>query len=308
MQKVMITGGAGFIGSNVAEMLAPQYELTIVDNLSSGKRANLVPEARFFNVDVTTPEFVATVAEIRPDIIVHLAAQISVARSVVNPLFDLQNNIAGTLNVLEAARKYPVQKVIYASSAAVYGNPQFLPISEDHPVLPLSPYGISKHSAEHYLRFYFENFGVKYTILRFANVYGPKQDAAGEGGVVSIFVRDLNEKNEAQIFGDGEQTRDFIFVKDIAAVILTVFKNGDNEIFNVGSGIRTSVNELFRHIASAMGKESHALYLPPRPGDIQDSVFDCLKLTKALSWKPRYDLSAGLGETIAWFTLQRIKE
>lgn len=301
MLKIMITGGAGFIGANLAAFLIPDCQVIVVDNLATGKRGNLPGQAHFFAADVAGPDFISIVAETRPDIIVHLAAQVSVTQSIADPLFDLRNNLAGTVNLLEAARRYPAQKVIFASTAAVYGNPPFLPLTEEHPVLPLSPYGISKHGCEHYLRFYAAHFNVKYTILRFANVYGPLQDAAGEGGVVAVFLRDILGGGKARIYGDGQQTRDFIYVKDIASAIRAAFHGGAGEIFNVGSARATTVNDLFQLVCATVNKKEAALYLPPRAGDIRDSVYNCSKINRVLGWQPFYDLSRGLLETAQWF-------
>ena len=297
----MITGGAGFIGSNLAAALIRDYQVTVVDNLATGKRDNLPGQAHFIMGDVTGADFVSILAAQRPDIIVHLAAQVSVAQSVADPLFDLHNNLAGIVNLLEAARRYPVQKVIFASTAAVYGDPCALPINEEHPALPLSPYGISKYSSEHYLRFYAATYQVPYTILRFANVYGPLQDAAGEGGVVAVFLRDILTEGKARIHGDGQQTRDFIYVKDIAAAVQAAFHRGAGEIFNVGSGKATTINELFRLVCATVNRDGAIIHQPPRPGDIRDSVYDCAKINRVLGWHPSYDLAQGLRETAEWF-------
>jgi UDP-glucose 4-epimerase len=234
-----------------------------------------------------------------------LAAQGNVAISLQKPFFDLQSNITGTLNVIETARMHGVKKIIYPSSAAVYGNPQFLPINEDHPVAPMSPYGISKHTPEHYFQVYFQNYGLKYTVLRFANVYGPRQDASGEGGVVAIFTDRLLKQEPIQIFGDGEQTRDFVFVKDVARAIIKAFTNGDNQIFNVGSGQTISINGLFHKLQILAENTIRPEYLQSRTGDIRHSSFDISKIKTNLEWDPKTDLGSGLAMTIQWF--QRTK-
>jgi UDP-glucose 4-epimerase len=302
MPKVLITGGAGFIGANLAEELLPIHQLVVVDNLSTGKRSNLAVGAKFYEADIMDKDFEKILAGERPDFIVHLAAQSNVAVSLQKPFFDLQSNIMGTLNVIEAARSYGVKKVIYSSSAAVYGNPQFLPITEQHPIAPMSPYGISKHTPEYYFQVYSENYGLKYTVLRFANVYGPRQNSSGEGGVVAIFSDRLLNKRLPQIFGDGEQTRDFVFVKDVARAIIRALTDGDNQIYNVGSGQKVSINSLFQQLQILTQNTVKPQYLPARPGDIRHSLFDITKVKAGLAWEPETDLIDGLTKTIKWFS------
>lgn len=306
MAKILVTGGAGFIGTNLIEDLLKNHLVIVADNFTTGKRTNLMSGVELYEVDITTPDFTKIVAAVRPDYIVHLAAQVSVNLSVTDPLLDLKTNILGTLNVIEAARRFQVKKVIYPSSAAVYGNPLFLPITEKHPINPLSPYGISKHTPEHYFQAYFENYGLNYSILRLANVYGPRQDSQGEGGVVAVFIDRLLTRKQVQIFGDGEQTRDFIFVKDVARAITAALEKGDHQIFNIGSGQRTSVNRLFEQLKSVAKLEADPQYLPPRPGDIPHSVFDITSAVKDLSWEPRLSLASGLAETYQWYEKNRL--
>jgi UDP-glucose 4-epimerase len=306
MAKVLVTGGAGFIGTNLVEELLPLHQVIVVDNLSTGKRSNLLKGVKFYEADILEPGFDKIVADELPDFIVHLAAQVNVTGSLQNPFFDLQLNITGTLTVIEAARNNGVKKVIYPSSAAVYGNPQFLPITEEHPVAPMSPYGISKHTPEHYFQAYFENYGLQYTVLRFANVYGPRQDSSGEGGVVAIFTNRLLKNELVRIFGDGEQTRDFVFVKDVARSIISALTKGNNRIYHVGSGKQVTINELFYQMQTLTETAVKPEYLPARPGDIRHSLFDITKIKTELGWEPKTDLTAGLAETIQWFQRTRL--
>jgi UDP-glucose 4-epimerase len=299
--KICITGAAGFIGSHVFEACVDAgYEAIAMDNLSHGKESNLPIIARLYNVDITKKEVEFLLKDEKPDFVIHLAAQVDVSTSVDNSLTDASVNIMGTLNLLEACCKAGVRKVVYISSAAVYGHPQYLPIDEEHPVLPLSPYGISKYVPEMYLRHFFYHYGLEYTVLRYANVYGPRQDPSGEGSVVAIFIDRLLKGETPVIYGDGEQTRDFIYVKDVAQGTLQALEGGNGAVFNVSSGKRVSVNELYAMLQKLMGNEITARYAPPRPGDILHSCLANRKARKKLGWEPRYSLSEGLAETVLW--------
>jgi UDP-glucose 4-epimerase len=219
--KVMVTGGAGFIGSHVVDMLVSAgYRVSVVDDLSTGRFENINPGVNFYRVKIEGDDFGRVVERERPDAVIHHAAQVDVARSMNEPLKDAGINVLGSVNLLENCRRYRVGKVIYASSAAVYGSPAYLPVDEGHPVAPQSPYGVSKHTVEHYLRIYQEVYGVRYTVLRYANVFGPRQDASGEGGVVAIFIDCLLKGKRVKIFGDGRQTRDFVYAGDVACANL----------------------------------------------------------------------------------------
>jgi UDP-glucose 4-epimerase len=301
MAKILVTGGAGFIGINLLEELLPDHNLVVVDNLSTGKGSSILNDVHFYRMNILEEEFDKVVAKEKPDFIVHLAAQINVPESFASPVFDLESNILGTLKVLEAAKRAEVQKIIYPSSAAVYGSPQFLPITEEHPVAPMSFYGISKHTPEHYLQTYFHCYGLDYTVLRFANVYGPRQESEGEGGVIAIFTDNLLKNKPLVIFGDGEQTRDFVFVKDVARAITRSFSTGGHQIFNIGSGKKVSVNQLFQQIKSLTKSNVNPQYFPARPGDIRDSIFDINKARKYLGWEPQITLEQGLRLTMDWF-------
>lgn len=300
--KVLVTGGAGFIGSHIVDALVGSgFRVSVADDLSTGRFENINPGVNFYRVGVESADFEEAIARERPDAVVHQAAQVDVQRSLREPLADAGINILGAINLLEACRRYNVGKVVYASSAAVYGNPAYLPVDERHPVEPQSPYGASKFGVEHYLRIYSEVYGVGYTVLRYANVYGPRQDAAGEGGVVAIFVDRLLRGDAPKIFGDGEQTRDFVFVKDVAAANLAALRRGDGMILNVSTGVGLSVNRLFHTLKKVTGSPLEPVYCPPRPGDITHSYLANDKAREALGWSPQYSLEEGLRETVAFY-------
>lgn len=297
--RVMVTGGAGFIGSHIVEnLLRDNHEVFIVDNFSAGKKENLVSEVPVYNMDITDPGIAAVFEEVRPRALIHQAAQVAVPVSLKDPVFDARVNIIGTLNLLEACRIYGVEKVVFASSAAVYGNPNYLPVDEEHPLRPLSGYGISKHAVERYLEVYQELYGLKWTALRYANVYGPRQDALGEGGVVAIFIDKLLHNRRPTIFGDGEQTRDFVYVKDVAAANVQALTMGDHQILNISTGQAATVNELYALLQQEVGFSLPPEYGPPRAGDIVHSYLDNHRAVSQLNWKPRYSLARGLKETV----------
>ncbi len=308
--KILVTGGAGFIGSHVVDAFIKKgHDVVVVDNLSSGKRENVNPKAKFYEADITDLKRLKEIFEAeKPDVIDHHAAQISVVYSVENPQFDAHVNIIGSLNLIDLALKYHVKKFIYASTGgAIYGEPAYLPCDEKHPVDPLAPYGISKHSVEHYLYMTHVNFGLDYTVLRYANIYGPRQDPYGEAGVVAIFSRRMLEGEEAHIFGDGYQERDFVFVKDVADANLlaldfeTEIKNSLDPIFNVGTGVGTNVNTIFNLIKKFTGYKGEPVYKPPRPGEVYKIYLDNKKIQSVMGWKPSVDLEEGLRLTVEWF-------
>ena len=250
--RVMVTGGAGFIGSHVVDrLIADGHSVLVVDDLSSGKRENLNPEARFEEIDIRDAGLSKLVEEFKPDVVSHHAAQASVQRAMRDPAFDVQVNLLGSLNLLDACAENGVRRIIYVSTAAVYGEPQGLPVPESHPIRPLSGYGISKYALEHYLPIYAGQHGLDYSILRYANVYGPRQDPHGEAGVVAIFAGKILAGEPCIIFGDGEQSRDFVYVEDIAAVnALLLDGQGKAQTFNIGTGELTTVNTLFDTMCS----------------------------------------------------------
>jgi UDP-glucose 4-epimerase len=300
--KVLVTGGAGFIGSNIVDKLVTRGDqVVIVDNISSGKEENVNTRARMYRVDITSPELLGVFEKEKPDAVIHQAAQIHVNTSVEDPLYDAHVNIMGTINLLEACRKTGVKKVVYASSAAVYGNPEYLPIDEKHPVCPLSGYGVSKYTVEHYLHVYHHLYGLKYTILRYANVYGLRQDPRGEGGVISILVDKYLNRQPFTIFGDGEQTRDYIYVEDVARANLAALERGDGEVLNIGTGVSTSLNDVVKLFDRIAGYKNNVEYGPERPGDIKFSYFDNTKACQTLAWEPKITLAEGLRKTYEYY-------
>lgn len=305
-RRVLVTGGAGFIGSHVADAyLARGDEVWIVDNLSTGKRENVPAGAKFIQMDISDPALEDVFRDAGGfDIVNHHAAQIDVRRSVADPRFDARVNIDGLLNVLELARRFGTRRVLFVSSGGVvYGEPEVMPTPESAPKLPLSPYGVTKLAAEFYLHYYRRVHGLESVALRYSNVYGPRQDPHGEAGVVAIFSTRLISGEALTIYGDGEQTRDYIYVGDVVAanMLLSDVPLGDGAgldaySFNVGTGIETSVNQLARAMMAATGREVEIRYAPARPGELLRSCLDASRL-RALGWAPQTSLDDGLNAT-----------
>jgi len=303
--KAIVTGGAGFIGSNLTDyLIANQMEVTIIDNLSSGFKKNINPTAKFYLADVRDKEVVDTIFSLeKPDFVFHLAAQIDVRLSIENPFLDAAINIMGGLNILDACRIHKTKKIIYANSVALYGSvpASNLPIQETFSPTPDSPYGASKHSFEHYLTIYEKLYGLRYSILRFANVFGDRQNSEGEGGVVAIFLGKLLNKKSPTIYGTGKQTRDYIYVKDIVKACYTSINKGDSHSFNIGTQKETSVNDLFSTLQSVCKTNVTPIYASSRPGEIDRSVLDCWKAQELLGWKAEHSLEEGLKSTYQSF-------
>ncbi len=302
--KVLVTGGAGFIGSHIVDrLLEDGYEVVIVDDLSSGKERNINKRAKFYKVNIQASELESIFQKEQPDYVDHHAAQIDVRRSVSDPVFDAKINVLGTINILKNCIEHKVKKVIFASSGgAVYGEQEVFPASETHPLRPISPYGITKLVAEHYLYYYKAVYGLDYVSLRYANVYGPRQDPFGEAGVVAIFIQKMLNKEQPTINGDGEQTRDFVYVEDVVnANILAIKNNSPVNIFNIGTGKETTINQMFHYlkenINSSFG-EKHGL---AKQGEQLRSVLDCTMAKEFLRWEPRVDLLNGLKITCEYF-------
>jgi UDP-glucose 4-epimerase len=303
--KVLVIGGAGFIGSHIVDKLIENGdEVVIIDNLSTGSMDNVNEKAVFYQEDIRNKEIEKIFDQERPDVVIHHAAQIDVQKSIKDPMFDGDVNILGTINILENCKKYNVEKIIYASSAAVYGIPRYLPIDEQHCVNPISYYGISKHTPEHYIKVYSQLDDIKYTILRYANVYGIRQDPKGEGGVVSIFLDMLLSGKNPTILGDGEQTRDYIYVEDIANANVKALKLGDNEICNISTNKKTTVTELFNIMRDILKSDCVAIYGDERKGDIKHSTLNNQKSMKLLDWEPGYSIGGGLTKTIKYYQLK----
>jgi UDP-glucose 4-epimerase len=309
--KVLVTGGAGFIGSHVVDaFLEAGHEVVVVDDLSTGRESNLNPRARFYKMDIRDPALIAVFERERPEVVNHHAAQMDVRKSVADPLFDADVNVRGTLNLLECSRRTGARKFIHISTGgAVYGEPEYVPCDEDHPINPVCQYGVSKHVGEHYLYVYHDLYGLDYAVLRYANVFGPRQDPHGEAGVVAIFIGRMLAGEPVTIFGGGEQERDFIYVADCARANLLAAAPGPaaSGIFNVGSGVGTSVNLLFSMLQNIV-RYSHRPQLgPPRPGETFKIFLDSRRAQARLGWQPTVSLEAGLSRTVAYFREREVK-
>jgi UDP-glucose 4-epimerase len=306
-RKVLVTGGAGFIGSHVADAyLGAGYDVTVLDNLSSGRRELVPAGARFVEADVRSPEARALLASGGFTVLNHHAAQMDVRRSVADPVFDADVNLIGLLNLLEGARAGKVARVVFASSGGVvYGESEELPLREGAPKLPISPYGTAKLASEYYLATFAHLFGIETVALRYSNVYGPRQNAHGEAGVVAIFSRRVLKGDPLTVYGDGEQTRDMVFVKDVADANLAASEGGvppledlDARAFNIGTGTETSVNQLAAAIAAAAGRTPEIRRAPARAGELRRNALAVEKAGRRLGWRPRTTLSEGLRSTL----------
>lgn len=305
--KVLVTGGAGFIASHVVDLLlAHGHSVAVVDDLSTGRRANLNPAARFYQMDIRDPRLAEVFEHERPEVVDHHAAQIDVRRSVADPQFDADVNVRGSLNVLECARRFGTQKFIYISTGgAVYGEPEYLPVDEKHPVNPICPYGASKHTVEHYLFMYRYNYGLNYVVLRYPNVYGPRQDPHGEAGVIAIFTGLMMAHKPVTINGDGEQARDFTYVGDCAQANLLVLENAEaSGIYNVGSGQPTTVNQVFTALQQITHYPLAPSYGPAKVGETRCIYLNSQRLQTELGWQATFDLHAGLADTVEYFKMK----
>ena len=304
MAKILVTGGAGFIGSHVVDLFVSQgYEVVIVDDLSTGRASNLNPAAKFYQIDIRDPKIRDIFDIERPDYVSHHAAQMDVRRSVAQPLFDADVNILGSINLIECAKAFTVKRFIYISTGgAVYGEPETLPCDESHPINPICQYGASKHTVEHYLYMYHVNYGLKYTVLRYPNVFGPRQDPHGEAGVVAIFTGKMLLGEPVVINGDGEQTRDFVFVGDCArANYLAVTTDHEPGIYNIGWGRPTSINEIFTNLVKITNYTHPVAYGPAKVGETRHIYLNAAKANKDLEWSPTITLEDGLRETVEYF-------
>jgi UDP-glucose 4-epimerase len=304
--KILVTGGAGFIGSHVVDrLLDAGHEVSILDSLERGKTENVAGPlergVKLHRLDIRDRAVGELVAEERPEVVVHLAAQPDVRVSVADPRLDADVNVSGSLNVLEAARGAGVRKVIVASSGGcIYGEPSKLPVKENYRGTPESPYGISKRVLHDYLAFYSATHGLGWTVLALANVYGPRQDPYGEAGVVSIFLGAMVEGREPVVYGDGKQTRDFVHVSDVADAFGRAIDRGDGAVFNIGTGVETTVLELWESCARAAGYRGDARFAPKRAGELERIALDWSRAKRVLRWKPAVGLDDGIRETADW--------
>ncbi|HKR79055.1 MAG TPA: NAD-dependent epimerase/dehydratase family protein [Nitrospira sp.] len=301
--KVLVTGGAGFIGSHLVDRLVLEgHEAVVVDNLATGKRRNINRAARFYKMDIQSWRLERVFRNERPNVVMHLAAQMDVRKSVEDPMFDAQVNVLGTLNVLQQAVKHGVRKVVFSSSGgAIYGEQEAYPAPETHVTRPLSPYGLSKLCGEQYLSYFQRVSGLQAVSLRYANVYGPRQDPEGEAGVVAIFIQKMLNNEQAVINGNGRQTRDFVFVDDVVEANLAMMGQETQGTYNVGTGVETSINDLFRILVQHTGSNCKEVHGPSKKGEQARSVIDNTKLRHEVSWEPKADLSEGLKKTVDYF-------
>jgi UDP-glucose 4-epimerase len=299
----MITGGAGFIGSHLADLLIEKgHDVVIVDDLSNGKKENINPRAAFYHISILDSGLAGIFRKERPEVVLHQAAQISVRDSVKDPLHDMEINIKGSLLLLERCKDCQVKKIIFSSTGgALYGEQDYFPADENHPTRPLSPYAIAKLSVEKYLFFYFTTHHLPYIALRYANVYGPRQDPCGEAGVVAIFSQKMLKGDQPIINGDGNQTRDFVYVGDVALANLLALDQEVTGAINIGTGIETSVNTIFHEIRSLLAPGTPEVHGPAMPGEQQRSVLSCGKARTVLGWEPSMPLTEGLKHTVAFF-------
>jgi UDP-glucose 4-epimerase len=309
--RILVTGGAGFIGSHTVDALVATaaHEVSIIDDLSAGMRDRINPTARFYQADIRDAgEVGRIVASERPEVMIHFAAQMDVRRSVADPAFDAQVNLVGFLNLMEAARQHGLRRVVFSSTGgAIYGDQDFFPADESHPCRPISPYGVAKFATESYLHFYRAQYGIEYAAMRYANVYGPRQNPHGEAGVVAIFCGRLLENQPVTIFGDGEQTRDYVYVGDVVRANVAAITATVTGPINVGTGIETTVNQLYRTLAGVAKSGQPAAYAPARPGEQSRSVIAAGRAGRELRWTPQIMLEEGLRRTYEFFQ-QRIAQ
>lgn len=301
--KVLVTGGAGFIGSHVVDEYIKQgHEVVVIDNLTTGKLENLNPDAKFYNIDIRDEKVEEIFKTHNFDVVNNHAAQMNVRVSVENPILDAEINVLGLINLLKNCVKYKVKKFIDVSSGGViYAPDASFPLIEDSKKGPISPYGITKLTGERYVEFFSKTYGLKFSALRYSNVYGPRQNPKGEAGVISIFATSMLNNEQPIIFGDGTQIRDYVYVKDVVAANVAVLTKGDNEAFNIGTGIETDVNGIFKVLKDTIEFDNDAKHIDAKPGDLQRNVLDNSKAKTILDWTPSFMLTEGLKETVEWF-------
>jgi UDP-glucose 4-epimerase len=302
--KILVTGAAGFIASHVADAyVGAGHEVAVIDDLSRGAMKNLNPRCRFYSCDIRDRGAIEKIfrAE-KPEIVNHHAAQMDVRRGVREPHFDAQVNILGSLNLIEAAVASGTRRFIYAATAgAGYGEPQQMPVPEDYPLNPITPYGVSKHTVEHYLFTFRFLYGLEYVVLRYGNVYGPRQSSQGEAGVFAIFSEQMLAGDQPVIYGDGRKIRDYVYISDVAAANVAALERGTNEIFNISSGVPTLDLEVFELVRALLGKRVEPRYTARRPGEIDRICLEISKAERLLGWKPQISLAEGARRTVQNF-------
>ncbi len=299
--KVLVTGGAGFIGSHLVDRLIKEnHKVVVVDNLSTGKKENLNPKARFYQIDIQDTEISQIFQKEKPEVVFHFAAQIDVRKSVEDPMSDAKINILGSLNLLDNCKKYKVKKFIFSSSVGVYGEPKTLPVKENHPLNPIAPYPITKLAIEKYLN-YFQTQGLDFVSLRYSNIYGPRQSSGGEGGVVAIFIDKILKGERPIIFGNGKQTRDFLYVDDAVKAAILALNAPSSSIYNVGTNKEIAINDLLELLSKILKVKVKPIFQSLRQGEIIKSRTDYSKAKKELNWQPKYNLEEGLEETVRFF-------
>ncbi|GBE17282.1 UDP-glucose 4-epimerase [bacterium BMS3Abin15] len=305
MTKILITGGAGFIGSHIVDALINKdHDVIVVDNLVTGQKENVNSKAKFYEKDITDfTEMERIFLSEKPEVIFHLAAQIDVRKSLEDPLFDANSNIMSSLNLIELSQENNIKKFIFSSTGgAIYGETESRPTKENHPEWPLSPYGVAKLTVDKYLNYYNKVFGFNYTSLRYGNVYGPRQNPHGEAGVVAIFINKMLGGKQPVINGDGLQTRDYVYVKDIVNANMLALENLNKVgVYNIGTGKETSVNDLFTEINNHFDKKFKEKFGPGKEGEQKTSCLDYSKIKTAMNWEPKIDFGDGIKKTFIWF-------
>jgi len=304
--RVLVTGGAGFIGSNIVDaLISAGHEIAIIDNLSTGKEENINPEASFFHIDITDFEALEGIFQnFKPEIVFHVAAQIDLRKSVEEPSFDAEVNVVGSVNLFSLCVQYGVKRIIFSSTGgALYGEPEKIPANENSSIEPLSPYGVSKYCTEQYLNYFKRLYGIERVILRYGNVYGPRQDPLGEAGVIAIFTNKILNGEILTVYGDGNQTRDYIFIEDaVGANLLSI--EGKEGIYNIGTGIETSVNQIIELFSKILEKDIKPIYTQPRKGEVYKISLNPEKAKKELGFDAKFTFEEGLRKTIQWYRMK----